>query len=172
MTRTVNRRAMLLGVILWAPWSGRAWGQEKMVFRCDFDAVTAPGSDEGRLVAGYQGGRSLLVESAEPGTRSRRFAIAPEQLADRFATLRAVVKAEGVSEPPKPWNGIKVMLVLEMADGSRQYPQIALPAGTFDWRRMTEAIRLPRGIQKAALVVGLEAVSGRVWFDDLEVEFL
>jgi endoglucanase len=74
-----------------------------------------------------------------------------------------------VSEPSKPWNGIKVMLVLEMADGSRLYPQIQMPAGTFEWRQMSQTIRLPKEIKTATLVVGLEEVSGRVWFDDLEV---
>jgi hypothetical protein len=79
------------------------------------------------------------------------------------------VKAEAVSEPPKPWNGIKVMLVLEMADGSKQYPQIQMPGGTFDWKQVTQTIRLPKDIKKASLVVGLEEVSGRAWFDNIEV---
>jgi hypothetical protein len=109
------------------------------------------------------------MERAERGSYSRQFAIAAEQLNDRFARLRAVVKAEGVSEPPQPWNGIKVMLVLEMADGSKQYPQSETPAGTFDWRPISQTVRLPKGIEKGTLVVGLEQVSGRTWFDNLEV---
>lgn len=149
--------------------SGMAAGDEKMVFRCDFDTAAVPGSDEGRLVGGFEGGRSLLIERTERGSTSRRFAIPAEQFDDRFAMLRAVVKAEAVSEPPKSWNGIKVMLVLEMVDGSRQYPQIQMPVGTFDWRPMSQTIRLPKDIKKASLWVGLEEVRGRVWFDNLEV---
>jgi len=165
----VNRHTALLWLVLYVPSSGPAWADEKVVFRCDFDEVVAPGSDEGRLVAGYRGSQSLLIELAEPGSRSRRFAMAAEQFEDRFATLRATVKAEGVSRPPQSWNGIKVMLVLEMADGARQYPQIQMPAGTFDWRQMSQTIRLPKAVKSATLTVGLEAVSGRVWFDDLAV---
>jgi len=149
--------------------SGMAVGDEKVVFRCDFDQAIAPGSSEGRLVVGFEGSQSLLIERADRGSYSRQFVVAAEQLDDRFATLRAAVKAEDVSEPPKPWNGIKVMLVLEMADGSKQYPQIQIPAGTFDWKKMMQTIRLPKDVKKASLVVGLEEVSGRAWFDNLEV---
>lgn len=165
MARAMNRHAMLLCMIL----SCSALADEKVVFRCDFDKAMVPGSSEGKLVVGFEGGQSLLIELEEQGTRSRRFAVAAEQFDDRFATLRAVVKAEGVSEPPKSWNGIKVVLVLEMADGSKQYPQIQIPAGTFDWKEMTQTIRLPKDVRSASLVVGLEAVSGRAWFDNLEV---
>lgn len=169
MTTKTNRHMTLSWVILCVLLSGPALAEEKVVLRCDFDEAVAPGSGEGRVVAGYKGSQSLLVELAEPGTRSRRFTVAAGQLDDRFATPRAAVKAENVSEPPKPWNGIKVMLVLEMADGSRQYPPIQIPAGTFDWRQLSQTIRLPKEIKTATLVMGLEAVSGRVWFDNLEV---
>jgi endoglucanase len=169
MVRATNWCTALLWVVLCVLLSGPALADEKVVFRCDFDEAVAPGSTEGRLVAGYKGSQSLLVELAEPGTRSRRFTIAAGQLDDRFATLRAVVKAENVSEPPKPWNGIKVMLVLETVNGSRQYPQIQMPAGTSDWKQVSQTIRLPKDIKAATLVAGLEAVSGRVWFDNLEV---
>jgi hypothetical protein len=161
----MNQYAMLLCVLL----SCSGWAEEKVVFQCDFDGATVPGSEEGRLATGFQGSQSLLVELSQPGSLNRRFPIAAGRFDDRVATLRAVVKAESVSEAPKPWNGIKVMLVLEMADGSKQYPQIQVPAGTFDWRQLSQAIRLPKEIKSATLLVGLEEVSGRAWFDDLEV---
>ena len=165
MVRAMDGHAMLL----WALLSCSALADERVVFRCDFDEAVAPGSSEGRTVVGYKGSQSLLIELAQPGSLNRQFAIAADQFDDRFTTLRAKVKAEGVSEPPRPWNGIKVMLVLETADGSRQYPQIQIPAGTFDWRQMAQTIRLPKDVKHASLVVGLEAVSGRAWFDNLEV---
>ena len=46
---------------------------EKVVFRCDFDQAVAPGSSEGKLVAGYEGSQSLLIELANRGSRTRRF---------------------------------------------------------------------------------------------------
>lgn len=162
----MNPHAMLLCVLL----SCSAWAEEKVVLQCDFDGdKPAASSDEGRLVVGYRGSQSLLIERTDRGSYSRRFPIAAERFDDRVATLRAVVKAENVSEPPQSWNGIKVVLVLEMADGSKQYPQIQMPAGTFDWTQKSQAIRLPKEIKGATLLVGLEEVSGRVWFDNLEV---
>jgi hypothetical protein len=149
--------------------SGLSFADEKVVFQCDFDRSDAPGGDAGKLVAGFEGGRSLLIEQAGAGSLSRRFPIDAEQLTDRMATLKAVVKAERVSDPPNSWNGIKVMLVLENSSGSKQYPQIQIATGTFDWQLMAQTVRLPRDIKRAWLVVGLEDVSGAAWFDNLQV---
>ncbi len=165
MARATSCSALLL----WGLLSGSALADEKVVFQCDFDEAMVAGSSEGRLVAGFEGSQSLLIERADRGSYSRRFAIPAEHFSDRLATLRAMVKAEDVSVPPNSWNGIKIMLVLEMADGSRQYPQIQIPVGTFDWLQMSQTMRLPKEIKKASLVVGLEEVSGRAWFDNLEV---
>lgn len=144
-------------------------GAERTVFRCDFDRETTAGSSEGRLVAGFEQGRSLRIERAERGSYSRRFVLSADAFNDRFATLRAVVKAQKVSNPPQSWNGIKVMLVLETASGARHYPQIPIPVGTFGWKQMSHTIRLPGDVTSAVLVVGLEDVTGRAWFDNLEV---
>jgi endoglucanase len=165
MARTMNWRALLLWALLSCP----VLAGERTAFQCDFDGATARGSGEGRLVTGMEGGRALLIERGDRGSSTRGFPVEPDRLDDRLVTLRAKVKAENVSQPPNPWNGIKVMLVLEMADGSKQYPQIQMLAGTFDWKQMTQVLRIPGDIRKATLVVGLEEVSGRAWFDDLEV---
>lgn len=165
----MKRCEVLSGLLLLVALSAPARAEERVIFYCDFDQAVVPGSSEGDLVTGHGGGRSLFIEQANQGSRSRRFEVPAGLLNDRFATLRAAVKAEGVSEPPRSWNGIKVMLVLETADGSKLYPQIQMPAGTFDWKRMSQTLRLPRNIKTASLVVGLEDVSGRAWFDDLEI---
>lgn len=113
----MNPHAILLCLLLSCP----ALADEKVVFQCDFDGEDEPAasSDEGRLVVGYRGSQSLLIERTDRGSYSRRFAIAGERLGDRVATLRAMVKAENVSEPPQSWNGIKVMLDLHTPPGGR-----------------------------------------------------
>jgi endoglucanase len=156
-------------LLLIALQSAIASGDEKVVFKCNFDEAVVPGSNEGRLVTGFEGSNSLLIELVDKGSESRRFAIAADQLTDHVGTLSAVVKADSVSEPPNPWNGIKVMLVLETSSGARKYPQIQIPKGTFDWKEMRQTVRLPRDVKNAWLVVGLEQVSGRAWFDNLQV---
>jgi len=138
-----------LPVLLCVLLSSVTLGAEKTVFRCDFDRDTAPGRGEGRLVAGFEQSRSLLIARAVPGSCRRQFPLPAEAFSDRFATLHAVVKAADISEPPQSWNGIKVMLVLETASGARHYPQIPIPTGTFDWKPMRHTIRLPADIKSA-----------------------
>lgn len=148
---------------------GLAAADEKVVFQCDFDEIAPASTDTGTLVTGFDGTRSLLIERVERGSSNRQFPIGAGAFDERVATLHATVKAENVSAPPQSWNGIKVMLILENASGGKTYPQIPIPAGSFDWKAVSARIRLPRDVAKATLVVGLEEVSGRVWFDDLRI---
>ena len=87
----------------------------------DFDepgCLDAWSGSDGRVVTGYKGTTSLLVENGDPARSvARRIAIPAGALSGRRITVSAVVKADGVSDPPNPWNGIKVMLVLETGDG-------------------------------------------------------
>ena len=49
------------------------------------------------------------------------------------------------------------------------YPQQNLPQGTFSWRKADYIASVPIDTQQATLRLGLEAVTGTVWFDDLNV---
>ncbi len=140
-----------------------------VVFSVDFDGAGAGGSvTRGRLVEGYEQTRSLLIERAEAGSLSEGYSIDAGRIAGKLITVTARVKAEDISKPLNSWNGIKVMLVLE-AGTAKHYPQVPIPAATFDWKVFTHTIRIPAGIDKAVLVLGLEEVSGRVWFDDVTI---
>lgn len=144
-------------------------GGQTAIFRCDFEEPNVPGAGAGRIVARGRSDKALLVERDEAGSSVRQFSIPVEKFkGQRLATLRAEVKADDVSEPPNSWNGVKVMLVLE-THGRSVYPQIELSAGTFDWSQSSRTIRLPKDIDGARLVVGLEQVRGRAWFDNLQI---
>ncbi|MGD2174760.1 MAG: cellulase family glycosylhydrolase [Candidatus Brocadiaceae bacterium] len=152
--------------------SAAAWAAEPAVLEADFDGPDALAEwrgEAGPVVAGYQGTPSLLVESTDASASVNVQRDVPvARLGSGLVSLSAVVRAEGVSKPPQPWNGIKVMLILEVG-GGRQHPQIPLGQGTFDWTRRVHALRIPEGVSKATLVLGLERVSGKVWFDDVEI---
>lgn len=156
--------------------AGALWSQPDAaaIFHADFElptALEAWSGSGGEVVEGYQGGRSLFVEQAgdgEVGWVMRQHDLPIEKMAGRLITLKATVRAEGVSERPQPWNGIKVMLVLELPEG-RQHPQLPLDVGTFDWTTVTRTIRVPRAAMKATLSVGLEKVTGKAWFDDIVI---
>jgi len=121
------------------------------------------------LEDGHRQTPSLCVESTDAGRGATiRTAIPAGLIAGRLITLSAAVKAEGVSKPPNAWNGIKVMLVLETGMG-RQYPQIPLSSGTFDWTGARRTLRVPKKVSAATLVLGLEKVAGKAWFDDVTI---
>ncbi len=158
-------KSSIIGILLVV---SAAFAEERVEFRCGFDKPESTPAGPGRIVTGFQSTPSLQIVLAEPGTATRSFPIPADALTDPYITLRAVVRADAVSTPPNPWNGIKVMLVLQTADGP-QYPQIPIPVGSFDWRPFVHSFRRPDSLRSATLVVGLESVKGTVAFDDLQV---
>ncbi len=142
------------------------------IFSADFDQPDAleAWSAGGELVE-HDGGHALVVERPEGGEGTSlllRCDVPAEEIAGKMITVQGSVRAEGVSVPPNSWNGVKVMLILELDEG-RQHPQLALDVGTYDWRTATRAIRIPRGVTGATLALGLEKVTGRAWFDDITI---
>ncbi len=112
---------------------------------------------------------ALVIRSDDPKSSvNRRLPIDGKDIAGRLITVRARVRASGVTKPPRSWNGIKVMLILEL-DGGRQYPQLDIPHGTFDWREFSRTMRVPSGVRGATLVLGLEQVAGEAAFDEVAV---
>jgi endoglucanase len=141
------------------------------VFQSDFEQSNALRGwrGSGQLQSGYQSQHALAIERRReaPGRGAvMRFPIPIDSL--RGCTLRgsAVVKAENVTAKPHPWNGIKFMLALESANG-RSWPQAEIDVGSFDWKRVAFAARIPPTATNAELVLGLEEVEGKVWFDDV-----
>lgn len=165
---------MRMLAVLLAGASACVGAEGEPLFRADFEAPAAlegwSGSG-GVLVDRDGGGRALLIERADGDAATSvvlRASVPAEAIAGRLITVQATVRAEGVSERPNSWNGVKVMLVLELAEG-RQYPQLALDVGTWDWRTVTRTLRVPAGTVAATLVLGLEQVAGRAWFDDVTI---
>ena len=60
------------------------------------------------------------------------------------------------------------MLAVEAPSG-RIWPQAALETGTYDWKRAATTALVPEDATAATLVLGLESVTGRVWFDEVRV---
>jgi hypothetical protein len=60
------------------------------------------------------------------------------------------------------------MLALETPD-RKLWPQAEVGTGTFDWQRVAFTVRLPTNASQATLVLGLEQVTGKVWFDDVRI---
>ena len=84
--------------------------------------------------------------------------------------VSVLVSAENVSEPDKPWNGVKAQLrCIDSESGRTRWLGASLPVGTYGWRRAEirlgglTAIVPENG--RATLVLGLEGCSGHAEFN-------
>ena len=78
------------------------------------------------------------------------------------------VRGQDVSVPPKPYNGVKVMLhYRDKLDGANQWPGAIMPTGSFGWCVASVWHEKFAGAKdnKAELVLGLQDSSGTVSFD-------
>jgi len=137
--------------------------------RFDFEGSQAlQGWSGGRLDTGYQGGQSLMLERSTPGSSVATVRLPVELMRGYTVYGYAMIKAANVSPKPQPWNGIKFMVPIEGPSG-KTWPQAPLDTGSFDWKKASFAMRVPRDATNMTLVLGLEAVSGQVWFDDVRL---
>jgi endoglucanase len=123
-----------------------------------------------QLVTTDRGNQALRIERKQQNGSSTTVPIQLPAFTLRGCKIRiqALVKAENVTTPPNSWNGIKIMLYTKDSKGEN-YPQQNLPQGTFNWRMADYTASIPDDVQQARLILGLEAVTGTVWFDDLQI---
>ncbi len=146
------------------------------VFEEDFDSPAALSRWQSALpphvkIEIARGDSNALRIGAPAGATSNvstRITLPLEALRGARVRVEALVKAEGVTPPPRPWNGIKVMLHSQSPDGDKWEQQNNV-AGTFDWKVVAFSARVPADATAAWLVLGLEAVNGVAWFDDVKV---
>lgn len=149
------------------------------VFQTDFEgadvlrAWSALPNQGVQRAAGFQSEQSLVVQIAEDGAGAEtvRLPLPIEKMRGAQLVCRAMVKADGVSKPPQPWNGIKFMLHIT-APGGVTWPQPNNLFGTFDWKQVEFRTIIPVDATEAELILGLEAVKGRAQFDDVKITVL
>lgn len=145
-----------------------------VVFEADFEAADALAAWPGRtgkvqLDAGPEGGRAVCIESTDAaGGAHVAIPLAVEPVRGCRLLVAAMVRAENVSAKPQDWNGIKFMMPL-VAGAAKTWPQADIGVGTFGWRRVVWQAIVPAGATEASLVLGLERVTGKVWFDDVRI---
>ncbi|WP_337173928.1 cellulase family glycosylhydrolase [Paludisphaera sp.] len=171
--------ALLPWVLLGASGAGEG-GDAAVVFSRSFDEAgpldgAAVGGEGARVVpgAGRSGSAALVVErpkSAGAGSSNATWTLPVEALRGRRIRVEAYVRADDVAKPPQPWNGVKVMLHLKGAGDD--WPQAAVDVGSFGWSRVSFTKSVPDDLRAAELVLGLEATTGRVTFDDARIEIL
>jgi endoglucanase len=139
-----------------------------------FDApstLAATWSGSAIVTETHSSGHALKVSSASPATLSLQASLPASAIAGRRVVVRGQVKGDSISTRPQPYNGVKITLVFTLQDGSTAYAnQATVPDGTFDWRNFCFPVTVPANVAGARIKVGLEAVSGTAWFDELKVE--
>ncbi|BCM89278.1 endoglucanase C307 [Abditibacteriota bacterium] len=179
-----KRWGLVLALLLMSSFHARAQTAEPgvkkgdIVLFHDFDdagaQATWKGTDTTRLELVPGGtGRALYAERIAPDAPSTmvNLDLPIEKLRGCQILIEAQVKAEGVSVPPQSWNGIKVMLHSKSPAGDN-WPQQNLPQGSFDWQKVRYKVSIPADATEASLVLGLEAVTGKAWFDNVKVSVI
>ncbi|WP_165227245.1 glycoside hydrolase family 5 protein [Aquisphaera insulae] len=136
---------------------------------------TSPTGPGIRVLAGEgRAGTAGLVIEREPasgsGSAMVSWSLPIEKLRGARVRVEAFARAEGVSPPPKSWNGIKVMLHVRGAGD--EWPQAPIDAGSFGWSRVGFTATIPDDSKSADLALGLEQVTGRVVLDDVRISIL
>ena len=167
---------LAVGVVLIATAASPAAPQAgEVVFSADFDVTDVLGAWSGaagtvRLDEGFNSARALLIEStdAEQGAAIERV-LPAKRIGGCKLIVSGHVRASGVSKKPAAWNGIKFMTPIVTASGERLWPQAQIGVGTFAWRRVAWHAVVPKDAERMTLRLGLERVTGKVWFDNIKV---
>lgn len=83
--------------------------------------------------------------------------------------FECLAKAEGVTQPSDPWNGVKFMLHYRSPARGDQWTNENNVFGTFDWKTLSFAVLIADDATSGELVLGLQDCSGTAWFDDVLV---
>lgn len=158
--------ANVLSVIFILVWGGSAGaGDVRTLWTGSFNPV--PSSVPPDCITNVPGRGAavhvLVASSTHPLTRTVALPLDPSLLRGRRIIFGADVKATDVGKKPNPWNGVKVMLVIEDGTG-RSYPQPEIPTGTFDWKHFSTSVAVPASATNITLILGIENAPGEVWF--------
>lgn len=137
-----------------------------MIFATDFEGTNAFAGWSGpaQLAPGFQGGQALCIGRAALAQRT----LPVERVRGCVLSFSALIKAENISAKPKAYNGVKFMAPI-VTPSDKQWPAVTIDSGSFDWKRFCFTVRVPADATQMQLCLGLELVTGKVWFDDVRV---
>lgn len=124
-----------------------------------------------KLIEGYENTQSVFLncvnERYDPYyILSRKIPV--KLVAGKTIRISANIKAGNISTPPETYNGIKLMLYIK-TDYGEFWHQAEIEYGSFDWKEISFTQWIPDQISEAHLVIGLEEVYGKVWFDNIAI---
>lgn len=129
------------------------------------------GSGNASIVPEGFGTKSLFVTLPDQGSQFVHIPLPAESIRGRRISLSAHVKAENVTKPREPWNGVKVMLKTT-APGGTDYQGLMDLYGTFNWKSCGLIATIPPDVTEATLMLGIQDASGEAWFDDIALSVM
>lgn len=167
-----DRGMQAMADALWAAYKGESPEQAESAHHApdwSFSEDWSDGSENTWSPAPPRSGYAILKQDKPEGTVQYRIQLPVEKISGGEMLLRTRIKAEDISEKPNNWNGIKLMLRLQNAEGEWNYPQYHLPTGTYDWIDVNWGYLIPDNIVSAQLVIGLQNVTGTAYVDRIDI---
>lgn len=160
-----------------APSSLRETGPSPDPIHFDFSqnnpAALATWSPAIGVLVDTETGHALQIRSSgTDGAVMIRHTLNPQEFHGRAIQISARIRATDVSTPPEPWNGVKVRLDIQDAEGKHDYPQAFFEANHTGWQTVSFTRRIPANTTSLALDLGLERVSGLLWIQEVNITFL
>ena len=128
--------------------------------------------EKGEFVAMPDGRKALrVVVGPDEDKKDRRvgFPLPADRLGGTRLRCTVQAKGESISKPPVQWGGGKFQLWVKTPEKSH-WPDAAIGGGTFDWKRLVFFYDVPFDATAITVFLGLEKVSGTIYFRDLTVE--
>ena len=173
---------VLLGLACWGGSGTRAVAQASDVFYEEaFDDGAVASRWTGHVVLDtHDAGSCLKFSNAAPAnlyalTTISSATVPAAALAGR-RIIKAQVKASALSTKIHSYDGINLVLIYHLANGTASYgPSSQLDAGTYDWKEICFPVVVPAAVGGSAvasvsLQAGLQGVSGTAWIDEIHLE--
>jgi lysophospholipase L1-like esterase len=120
-------------------------------------------------IAQENGHNVAKITSTTPAGATFGTRLKVSEFAGHEAIVHTRVKSDSISDPPNPWNGVKIMFTVVNAEGKTDYPEFRLPTGTYDWTEVNWTVKIPENAVTMDFIIGLEKVTGTVYYDPIQI---
>ena len=123
------------------------------------------------VLAKGEKGQALELRSTKPDdTVMVRHTLPVEDFRGLTVVVTARIRALGLTKPSNPWNGVKVRLFIQDAEGKTEFPQASIPwTADIPWKTVTFTRLIPDNTTSLAIDLGLERIAGTLLIEELTI---
>jgi len=124
--------------------------------------------------ADYDNGALLInVTDSQAQTNTRiYFPLPASVIAGKKLKVSVKFKAENITKPPQHYLGSQFYLSCNRGGGKDFGKGITNSFGSWDWNAASFEVDVPFGIADANIIMGMQGVTGKIWFKNLKVEII